>query len=225
MIRKVFIFVIFFSLAGCQTLPPKDNIHVQAPSQNVIPLQSAEKQEEPKGTIFAKTEFEGVVKRSFIRLTIIDQQDRKKVYQLYIGDKSRQLDFPWSTQTIQPGYFAIDLPPGSYVIGLLSIPVGSSLATEIMNITFDVKADETTYLGTLKVVGTKEKIKLGGIPVIKPGFDYVSKILNEYAEALEEFKQRFPQNNARLNVRLMRDLSQEKWSQDGHGSGKPQQNL
>jgi hypothetical protein len=234
MIKNFLVLSILFFLCGCQTLPHKTKA-TALPSQQTVqkteeaspaPQPSEPPQEElpPQGMIVAKTEFEGVIKKSFIRLTIVDQNDRAKVYQLYIGDKSRQLDF-WNTETIEPGYFFVQLPAGSYSIASLSIPVGSSLASELMNITFEVRPERAVYIGTLNVVGTKEKIKLGGIPVIKPGFDYTVKISDEYNEAFKEFKQRFPENSENLEVHLMKDLTQQKWSQENSAAPQSRQNL
>jgi len=227
MSKKFFVFIFISFVLGCQTIPPRENLpsrstnsqEKQSPqatapaapqSPEIIPEEVP-----PRGMIFAKTEFEGVVKKSYVRLTIIDNNDQSKSYQLYIGDKSRQLDFPWSTETIQPGYFFIDLPVGTYTIASLAIPVGSTLASEVMNISFEVKPEKTCYLGTLRVVGTKEKIKLGGIPVIKPRFEYIATILDEYNEAAQEFKQRFSEKIGGLDIDLMKDMNQKKWTQEG----------
>ena len=118
MLRVIFAFLFLSFLLGCRTIPQKETpkesssrsqelprklpaVPAQPPAPEVSP---EEVPVVPQGMIFAKTQFEGVVKKSYIRLTIVDQQDKSKVYHLYIGDKSRQLDFPWNTQTIQPGY-------------------------------------------------------------------------------------------------------------------------
>lgn len=234
MFRVIFAFVFLSFLLGCRTIPQKETSpkesssrsqELPAPAESPAEVGPEEVPVVPQGIIFAKTQFEGVVKKSYIRLTIVDQQDNSKVYHLYIGDKSRQLDFPWESETIQPGYFYIPLPAGSYAIASLSIPVGSSLATELMDIAFEVEPDKTVYLGTLQVFGTKEKIKLGGIPIIKPGFEYTVNILDEHQEALQEFKQRFPENSPGLDIRLMKDLTQEKWSKKGAESRKLQKKL
>lgn len=228
LIKRIFIVILVGVLAGCKTIPAPVTVPAQLPAPQSTALAKEKRRPlkprpeqpivipeinmddvPPQGKIFAKTEFEGVVKKSFIRLTIIDREDHDKIYKLYIGDKSRQLDF-WNAETIQPGYFLIDLPAGSYAIASLSIPVGSTLATELMNVVFDVKPDKTVYLGTLSVVGTREKIKFGGVPVIKPGFEYTVRVENEFREALPEFTRRFPDSRARLDVQLMKDLGREK---------------
>ncbi|MDZ4242794.1 MAG: hypothetical protein U1D99_08200 [Candidatus Omnitrophota bacterium] len=158
--------------------------------------------------IFAKTEFEGVVKASYIKLSIIDQKDPAKTYDLVIGDKTRQQEFPWNSETVRPDYFFIELPMGSYRIRSLSIPVGSTMATEDMDVAFEVRPEKIIYLGTLKVTGTKETVKLGGVPVLKPGFEYTIHILNEQPEAFNEFYKRFPNLPRSLDVQLMKDLRQ-----------------
>jgi hypothetical protein len=162
-----------------------------------------EKMMVPSGTVFAKTVFEGVVKTSYVQLTIVDFTDPKKVFQLIIGDKARQKNLPWNIQTVKPGYFFISLPAGHYRINSITIPVGTTLATEPMDVSFDVELDKTIYLGTLRVVGERERIKLGGVPIIKPGFEYTLQILDERTEAQKEFSLRFPEHGGRIDYQLM----------------------
>ena len=71
----------------------------------------------------------------------------------------------------------------------------------------EVQENKILYLGTLKVVGEKEKIKLGGVPIIKPGFDYSIEISDERQEAFEELQKRFPDWIEETDVFLMRRLS------------------
>jgi len=144
------------------------------------------------GLIFAKTIFEGVVKTSYVELLISDQKEPSQKFQLIIGDKERQKNFPWKVQTVRPGYFFIELPEGDYRIESMAIPVGTTKAEEQADIIFKVNAKQATYLGTLQIVGTKEKVKLGGVPVLQPGFEYHVNIINEESEAYEEFRSRFP---------------------------------
>ena len=158
----------------------------------------------PTGTVFSKTFFEGVVQTSFVQLLIVDEADPTKTYRLYIGDKTRQKSVLWDVQTVQPGYFFIELPAGSYRIQSISIPVGSTMAMEEMNATFNVDADKTVYLGTLRVVGKKEKIKLGGVPLIKPGFEYTAEVVDERTAALKEFRVRYPDLKDNIEVKLMK---------------------
>jgi len=172
--------------------PPGDNV-----------MEEGEPMMVPFGTVFAKTVFEGVVKTSYVQLTIVDFIDPNKVFQLIIGDKARQKNLPWNIQTVKPGYFFITLPVGHYRINSITIPVGTTLATEPMDVSFDVEFDKTIYLGTLKVIGEKERIKLGGVPIIKPGFEYTLQILDERTEAQKEFSRRFPEHGGRIDYQLM----------------------
>lgn len=148
----------------------------------------------PMGRILAKTIFEGIVQTSYVKLDIVDQAAPQKNFQLIIGDQARQQNFPWQIQTVQPGYFFIELPAGDYRFSALTIPVGTTVATEPMDVTFTVKENKVVYLGTMKVLGTKDKIKLGGVPLIKPGFEYSVQVLDEEPEARGEFEQRYRQH-------------------------------
>ncbi len=174
--------------------PQPEEVSLQIPSEPVIPL----------GMVFAKTNFLGVVQTSYVKLSIVDLPDPEKTYQLFIGDKSRQRSFPWKVEeTVMPGYFFIELPPGSYAFHFISIPVGTTLAVEPMDVIFDVKENEIGYLGTLKVLGIQEKIRIGGVPVIRPGFEYRVQILDERDSAMEAFHQRYPNQQQPIAVRLM----------------------
>jgi len=166
--------------------------------------QTAEPLPTPTGTIFAKTVFEGVVKTSYVQLAIVDTHDPAKVYDLYIGDQARQKSFPWNMQTVSPGYFFVELPPGTYRFQSITIPVGTTLATEPMDVVFEVFADKIVYLGTLRVMGIDEKIRIGGVPIIKPGFEYALQVLDERDEAKAELKTRFPEQKNELVFMLMK---------------------
>lgn len=218
------IFVLFFPGCAATTLPktiseppavPVEESAGESPEAEVVLLdegllspgdnvvEEGEPMMVPFGTVFAKTVFEGVVKTSYVQLTIVDFTDPNKVFQLIIGDKARQKNLPWNIQTVKPGYFFITLPVGHYRINSITIPVGTTLATEPMDVSFDVELDKTIYLGTLKVIGEKERIKLGGVPIIKPGFEYTLQILDERTEAQKEFSRRFPEHGGRIDYQLM----------------------
>ena len=53
------------------------------------------------------------------------------------------------------------------------------------------------------MVGTKEKIKLGGLPVIKPGFEYTVEVLDEREEGAEAFRRNYPNFLHDISVKLM----------------------
>ena len=165
-------------------------------------------QESPESTavnmVFAKTAFEGVTKTSYIEFMLTNLAEPGKTYELIIGDKASQSGLPWKMKTVEPGYFFIELPVGDYRIRSIAIPVGTTQAVEPIDITFTVHPDEATYLGTLMIIGTKEKIKLGGIPVIRPGFEYKAGILDQHEEAVRELKKNYPDLSMPIKVQLMR---------------------
>ena len=171
------------------------------------------------GSVFAKTEFTGVLKAPYVKLTIrliekvrddegselaaiteedklSSDKDKEKVLQedetfaIYIGDKQGK-KYPWRDRSVEAGYFLIDLEPGIYRIERIAIPVGSTLAEEKISLVFEVVAEKVNYLGTLRVVGTKERIKLGGVPVLRPGFEYTADVINEFDEAKMNFETQF----------------------------------
>jgi len=153
------------------------------------------------GVIIAKTDFQGVLKTRYVKL-LFEHQENGSKFQLHIGDRVEQQQFPWEVKMVEPGYFFIELPAGPYEISSLAIPVGSTMAEESMKIALEVIPNAMTYIGTLKVIGTKEKIKLGGLPVIKPGFEYTVEILDEQQEGITAFRQQYPTiaNNIEINI-------------------------
>ena len=157
-----------------------------------------------KGVVIAKTDFKGALEQTYVKLFFQDIEKPHNRFELYIGENTDQKAFPWEAKTVKPGYFYVELPAGKYKISSISIPVGSTQATEKINIDLEVLPEEVTYIGTLQVTGTKEKIKLGGLPVIKPGFEYIAVILNEEEEAVTMFKQRYPHYPKKILSRLMR---------------------
>ncbi len=145
-----------------------------------------------KGVVFAKTDFQGVLNTNDVTFFLEDTEDTAHQFQLHIAPKS-----PHS------GYFFIELPAGRYKISSISIPVGSTTATEESHIYFEVTPDTIAYLGTLSLVGLKEKIKLGGVPVIKPGFEYSVQIIDEHDEGILVFQQQYPHISLPIQVKLM----------------------
>jgi len=159
--------------------------------------------EEGLGRIFAKTVFEGVVRTSYVSLTITDVLHPTREYQLIIGDRERQKNFPWEVQRVGQGYFFIELPEGEYRISSITIPVGTKKATEPMDVVFNVETGRAAYGGTIQVVGIRERFRLGGVPLVKPGFEYRLKIFDEMQQAVIEFKQRYPDFKGGVVKRLM----------------------
>ena len=201
--RFVFLFCFIFVLTGCRTLNTPSALRRTALASASVGQGSAPLLL-PHGVVFAKTVFEGVVKKSYVRLSFINEADPSEINHLFIGDPVRQRSFPVILQTVNPDYFIIELPTGNYRFTELAVPVGTSLAAEPMDVSFSVPSASANYLGTLRVRGTRERVRLGGVPLVRPGFDYTIQILDERAEAMAEFHRRVPQFSSKINVGLMR---------------------
>ncbi|MBI5416307.1 MAG: hypothetical protein HZA29_05780 [Candidatus Omnitrophica bacterium] len=196
------------------TPPPSHRIHLPGtviskeeeipPGLQNIENKALEGYVRRKGVVFAKTDFQGVLKTSYVRLHFEGQGKGTRSFDLDIEGKTDGNSLIWNGKTVKPGYFFIELPVGGYRISSIAIPVGSTLAEEAINVRFEVIPGAIVYLGTLKVQGTKERIKLGGVPVIKPGFDYDVQVLDERAEGILAFHQRYPGIPAVIETRLMR---------------------
>jgi len=155
------------------------------------------------GVIFAKTDFQGLLETRYVKFLFEDQDDPEHKFQLHIGENSGQQAFPWEVKSVKPGYFFVELPAGRYKIVSVTIPVGSTTATEEMDVTLEVLPDAVCYVGTLKMIGTKEKIKLGGVPVIKPGFEYSIEVIDEREEGFEAFIKNYPDYPHGVSIKLM----------------------
>jgi len=176
----------------------------QKPSQlNNVPEEKLATPNVKNGVIFAKTDFQGVLEKTYVKLLFEDLVNAENKFHLYIGDKEGPQPFLWDVNPVKPGYFFIELPAGTYRISSISIPVGSTQATERMDVTIEVFPEKVTYIGTLQMIGVKERIRLGGVPVIRPGFEYAANIINEKDEAIHTFKQRYPKYFKQIFIKLM----------------------
>ncbi len=210
-----------FILSGCVTLQkvsvPEDRpeevvqespkalleLPDTSPELENIKSEKLEEYVQKKGIIFAKTDFQGLLKTRYVKFLFQDLEDPTHKFQLNIGKNSDQKIFQGDVKAVKPGYFFVELPAGRYKISSVSIPVGSTVATEAMDVTLEVIPNTICYVGTLKMVGTKEKIKLGGLPVIKPGFEYTVEVLDERAEGADAFRQNYPDFPHDVSIKLM----------------------
>lgn len=216
--KAAYFFILLFFISGCATAPagrsygPKVKLPgtavfpEQEPSGGVqdIETRSLQGYVRNRGVVFAKTDFQGVLRATYVRLRIEGQGKQTYGFSLDIEGKPQENSLFGGGKMVKPGYFFIELPAGPYRISSIAIPVGSTLAEEDSDISFEVLPGAIVYLGTLKVVGTGERIKLGGVPVIKPGFDYQAEILDERAEGIFAFHKRYPNIPVVIEARLMR---------------------
>ena len=190
--------------------PTVDSVEITQETKDVSPVLQNVNEDEldqyslKKGIIFAKTDFQGVLKKSYVKFLFQEQGNLSNNFQLLICEKTPENVFPWDIKTVEPGYFFVELPVGEYKISTISIPVGSTIATENIDISLNVKNNAITYVGTLKIVGTKDKIKIGGVPVIQPGFEYVPEIIDQREEAFQMFNQRYPKFSGEIGIDLMK---------------------
>lgn len=209
------VWVIFVSmiLGGCAgtsaTRGPSPQTPPEAEAKNPVELQNIQDQEleeyaKQKGVIIGKTDFSGVLKTSYVKLSFEGLGGNTHKFILHIDGEETEKPFPWPAKTVKPGYFFIELPVGEYKVASVSIPVGTTMAVEETDVRFKVTPNTISYLGTLSVIGTKEKIKLGGVPLIKPGFDYTIAVHDETEEAVRVYNQRYPNFPAEIFVDLMK---------------------
>lgn len=158
------------------------------------------------GIIFGKADFRGLLKVEYVKLNIVDEQDPEKQYKLLFGERDENNAPIWDARPIEPHYFFLELPVGKYRITAISIPVGTTLATEPTDIAFTVQKDSVIYLGTLRVTGTDQKIRFGAVPLMRPGFEYRVEILNEIDEAVGRFRSKYPSLQRDIQVQLMRAI-------------------
>ena len=217
LVKQVFLLLFCSFIVGCASAPtkvastlPRPISVVETPEEKLsaqlheIEPEEMKQYSVKKGVIFAKTDFEGVLKTNYVQLLFVDQSDSEKKYRLHIGGSIAEQNEKLSFIPVEPGYFYVELPAGKYQIPSISIPVGTTKATEEINITFEVFPGQITYLGTLHIVGTKEKIRLGGVPLIRPGFEYTYEILDERQDAVKSFQENYPNVTDQIIVNLMK---------------------
>ena len=111
---------------------------------------------------------------------------------------------PWADgKVIEPGYFYLELPVGAYEITAIAIPVGSTIAEESVALDFEIAPDRVNYLGTLDVNGTKERAKFGGVPVVKPGFEYELALGDDFEAAKKDFEALLPAHKVSVEKGLL----------------------
>lgn len=208
----IFLFALFICV-GCATAQaPKKPDAVEEVSLSVKQVRvSAEvkpviKNSTTPGIIFGKADFRGLLKVQYVKLSIADEDYPEKQYELLFGDRDENNAPVWDARPVEPHYFFLELPVGRYRITAISIPVGTTLATESTDIAFTVERETVIYLGTLRVTGTDQKIRFGGVPLLRPGFAYRVEILNEIEEALHKFRLKYPAMQREIQVQLMRAM-------------------
>lgn len=187
-----------------------DNV---SPVTNLENVQDVKLQQyvEKKGVVFGKAIFEGLLKTSYVKLTCENLANPANKFNLTLGsNKSQDPGSIWEVKTVDPQYFFIELSEGEYKIASISIPVGTTLATEMVDVRFEVLPRKISYLGTLKINGTKERIKFGVVPVMRPGFEYDVEVLDQNQEGVEEFKKRYSNVNTDINIGLMKVNQEQK---------------
>lgn len=208
------IFLFVFSLcAGCASVPQsKQSVPIDATTKPVVMSSNDEavnSKVEPfaaVGIIFGKADFRGILKVQYVKLDIVDDEDPQKRYELLFGDRDENNAPVWDARPVEPHYFFLELPVGKYRITAISIPVGTTLATESTDIAFTVERETVIYLGTLRVTGTDQKIRFGGVPLLRPGFEYKVEILNEIQEAVHKFRLKYPSMQREIQVQLMQAM-------------------
>ena len=216
--KAAYCFILLFLVSGCATAPPKPShgpkvklpgtvvFTEQETSGELANVENKDMREYVRrpGIVFAKTDFQGVLQATYVRLRIEGEGKHTHSFYLDIEGKPEENSLFGSGKMVKPGYFFIELPAGTYRIAAIAIPVGSTLAEEDVSISFEVLPRAVVYMGTLKVIGTGERVKLGGVPVIKPGFDYEAAILDERTEGIYAFHKRYPDIPVEIETRLMR---------------------
>ena len=201
-------------LAGCAStssskkiiasdVPLNENVTINPVAPSVVPVKTAVKAPVLDGIIFGKADFRGVLKVEYVKLNIVDEENPEKQYELLFGERDENNAPTWDARPSEPHYFFLELPAGRYRITTISIPVGTTLATESTDISFTVEKETVIYLGTLRVTGTDQKIRFGGVPLLRPGFEYRVEILNEKEEAIRRFKIKYPDIQRDIQVKLM----------------------
>lgn len=169
-----------------------------------VPGEAPIKAPVPKGLVLGKTDFRGLLKTTYVRLTIVPRGQPDLASFFYVGSRANQSLLPWGKgEVIEPGYFTLVLAPGSYIITAIAIPVGSAIAEEPLSLGFDVVAGVVAYVGTLEINGTKERVKFGGVPLVQPGFEYELNVSDDFAGAEKDVVQILSRGDLPLVKKLL----------------------
>ena len=208
MFKNLFFFLVVFIFCGCASVGHPKSTYTSDKKQTsaVRETKSSVKPPVADGIIFGKADFQGVLKVEYVKLLIVDENDLNKQYELFFGDKDDPQLLFGQASSVVPKYFFLELPASKYKITSISIPVGTTLATEKTDIAFTVEKETVIYLGTLRVIGTDQKIRFGLVPLLRPGFDYKLDIVNEKEEAVKEFKGKYPLIKRDIQVNLMKEM-------------------
>ena len=214
--KKIYVlFLIVLYVSGCATtqpdvldgITPESVVTEEEEILTIVPTEEEEvvvpEEEILMGYLFAKVSFEGILDTAYVKLNVENDDDENNKFQLHVGDDLNQPNYSWEIKKIQQGYFLIEIPEGNYKITSITIPVGSTVASEGMDVSFKVEQDKVAYGGDIVINGTKERIKLGGVPVIKPGFEYKIEIADQVEEAEKIFFERYPESKKKINLGLM----------------------
>jgi hypothetical protein len=162
-----------------------------------------------KSLVFGKIIYQSndfFLKRTpYVKLHLKDKLDKEYVFT--VGYQQSIFAAPWNLKSFKSDYFFMELMPGDYKIFSISFPYGqdkSTIITEDISISFSVKQSSVIYLGILKFIIIGDKIKVGGLPLLKPGVNYKLEILNEQQEAVQELKLRYPLVDKEAETILMK---------------------
>lgn len=193
MIKFLFILLFVCNTAGCASVSNRNSsLKINTAPQYKEVISQKAKPSSLLAFVFGKTDFSGLLKTPYVRLLVVRRDDPSKQFFFIFGSKANQDVLPWKEgQLIEPGYFYLHLAPGPYRITEIAIPVASTMAEETVSLDFDVRPGVISYVGTLDVNGTKERVKFGGVPLVKPGFEYTLLVRDEFDEALEVLKERY----------------------------------
>jgi hypothetical protein len=210
--KNVLLLLLALNALGCAALSKSEKPGMpitkpvsEGPQRTMAPGKEPSIPRIKHGLVFGKTDFKGILKTSFVRLTLIRKDATDKNYFFYVGAKENQSVVPWGQgRRIEPGYFYLQLPDGDYEITGIAIPVGSALAEEALAVDFKVTPNKITYLGTLDVTGTKERVHFGGVPIMKPGFEYDLLIKDEFDQAKRVLEIRIPRHRSPVVKELLK---------------------
>lgn len=215
MFRLILTLLFLGCVCGCAALSKEvgGEKAVNSPPESLAPARSpahvSHRARQPSaarkvGLVFGKTDFKGLLKAAYVRLTIVNREQKDRAYYHYFGQKDNHSIFPWGRNvSVEPGYFYLQIPPGKYEISAVAIPAGTNIAEESMSLSMEVAADKVNYLGTLEVDGVKENTKFGGVPLVRPGFLYTVAVKDEFDQAQSEFEKMLPKHDAPIGKKLL----------------------
>jgi hypothetical protein len=198
-LKKIAFLILLGFLTGCSTTALSN-----------IPQEYAFNPKKNSSLILGKISFEHIEKGFGETILVMVDEAQEKTYPFRLSENTvTSPDDPKKTKTEY--YFFLEIPPGAYTVYSVEATHKSFelLETHLLNANVTVPANTIMYIGTIQVKGLSRTMRMIG-PVTE------AEIIDEHADVLKVFKERYPQFKDR-EVKIKVIDRYELFKEDGIG--------